>query len=459
MNKKEILEVFERGDFMSLSLKERRAVIKEVSKRYKKARKKEKSKMLDEFVKLTGYNRCYASYLLRTYEKKVIVYGKDGARTVFIGDNGYRRNRRSNAGKEFRIKRRNRKRIYGEDVLNALVYLWKLSDCICGKRLVPFIRETVPILKKFNEINIDQETEEKLLKISPATIDRVLRKKKMKYRIKKGKSWTKPGTLLKHSIAIRTFADWDEKMPGFVEVDLVGHEGGILKGDFLYSLDVTDIYTGWTETRAIKNKAQVWVFNALKEIRKRFPFDIKGIDSDNGSEFINAHLLRYCEREHITFTRSRPYRKNDNCFVEQKNYSVIRRAVGYLRYDSEKELKVMNEMYNVLRVYTNFFLPSMKLIEKTRVGSKVTKRYDKPKTPYQRIMESDKIPWKIKEKLTEEYNKLNPALLKRKLDKLQRKLSKAYDTKQREKEISPNIPNISPLKDNNLVYNFSKTIK
>lgn len=196
-----------------------------------------------------------------------------------------------------------------------------------------------------------------------------------------------------------------------------------------------------------------------KEIRKRFLFDIKGIDSDNGSEFINAHLLRYCKREHITFTRSRPYRKNDNCFVEQKNYSVIRRAVGYLRYDTEKELKIMNGKYNVLRVYTNFFLPSMKLIEKTRVGSKVTKRYDRPKIPYQRIMESDKIPWKIKEKLTEEYNELNPALLKRKLDKLQRKLSKAYDIKQREKELSPNIPNISSLKKNNLVYNFSETIK
>jgi len=399
MKRKEILEVFRGGNFMSLSLKERRAVIKEVSKRYKKTKKKEKGKILDEFVKLTEYTRCYASYVLRMYEKKVVVYAK-GRRTVFIADNGYsKRIRKKWERNEARIKRRNRRRIYDERVSDALVYIWYLSDCICGKRLAPFIRETVPILKKFNEINIDQETEEKLLKISPATIDRLLRKKKMKYRVKKGKSWTKPGTLLKHQIAIRTFADWDEKIPGFVEVDLVGHDGGILKGDFLYSLDVTDVHTGWTETKAIRNKAQVWVFNALKEIRKRLPFELLGIDSDNGSEFINVHLLNYCEREHITFTRSRTGRKNDNCFVEQKNYSIVRRAVGYLRYDTEKELKTMNEMYNVLRVYTNFFLPSMKLIEKTRIGSRVTKKYDKPKTPYLRIIESNKVSGKMKNML------------------------------------------------------------
>jgi len=456
MKKKEILEIFRGGNFMSLSLRERRAVVKEISMRYKKLSKKEKSKMLDEFVNLTEYSRCYASYALRMYEKKVVVYLK-GVRTVFVADNGYR-GRKDKRNRELRMKRK-RKRIYDESVLNALIYLWRMSDYICGKRLKAYIEEALPNLKKFRGINIDQETEEKLLKISPATIDRLLRKEKMKYRVKKGKSWTKPGTLLKHQIAIRTFADWDEKIPGFVEVDLVGHEGGILRGDFLYTLDVTDVPTGWTETKAIRNKAQVWVFNALKEIRKRLPVELLGIDSDNGSEFINVHLLNYCEREHITFTRSRPYRKNDNCFVEQKNYSVVRRAVGYLRYDTEEELKIMNEMYNVLRVYTNFFLPSMKLIEKTRIGSKVTKKYDKPKTPYRRIIESEYVPEETKEKLRDEYNELNPALLKRKLDKLQRKLSKAYDIKQRKKELSPNIPNISPLKDSNLVYNFSEAIK
>ncbi len=467
-----ILDVYQRGDFMSLSLKERRAVVREVSKRYKKTKKKEKGKILDEFVKLIGYNRCYAAYLLRMYEKKVDIYGKDGKRNVFIADNGYV-GRRDKRNKELRLRKRKRNRIYGEDVLNVLVYLWQLSDFICGKRLVPYIREVLPHLKKqsIGNLYIDKDIEEKLLRISPATVDRLLRKEKEKYRLikRRGLSHTKPGTLLKHSIPIRTFADWNEKELGFVEVDLVGHDGGILRGDFIYSLDVTDVYSGWTETEAVKNKAQRWVFSALKDIRKRFPFDIKGIDSDNGSEFINAHLLNYCERKHITFTRSRPYRKNDNCFIEQKNYSVVRRAVGYLRYDTDKELRVINELYGVLRLYTNFFLPSMKLIEKTRIGSKVIKkRYDTPKTPYRRIMDEDdgKVPKEVKERLRKQYEKLNPIELKRKIDKLQEKLYQLYKKKQKErkqndkpKSLSSNIPNNISMKQTDFVYNLNEATK
>ena len=258
---------------------------------------------------------------------------------------------------------------------------------------------------------------------------------------------TKPGTLLRHQIPIRTFADWDEKKPGFVEVDLVGHDGGILKGDFLYTLDVTDINTGWTETRAVKNKAQIWVFGAMKYIRGRLPFELLGIDSDNGSEFINAELMRYCEEEGITFTRSRPYKKNDNCFVEQKNYSVVRRAVGYLRYDTEEELKIMNRLYEVLRLYTNFFQPSMKLLEKTRTGSKVTKRYDKPRTPYGRMKDSDAISEDVKERLEMEYERLNPAELKRRIDELQRKLWNQYNKKKRKHPV---------LNSKDFIYNFNE---
>ena len=322
-----------------ISLKERKAVVKEEAAIYHKATKKEKGKILDEFIRLTGYSRCYASYVLRLYGKKVVVDSKDGKRTVFIGDDLYR-------GKGMKICKRKRERIYDEKVVNALVYLWKASDYLCGKRLHIYLEEVIPVLEKFNELPVGEETKEKLMSISPATIDRLLKNEKMKFTLL-GRSLTKPGTLLKHSIPIRTFADWNEKEPGFLEVDLVGHEGGNLQGEFLYSLDATDIHTGWTETRAIKNKAQIWTFNALKEIRKKFPFPIKGIDSDNGSEFINAHLLSYCEKEHITFTRARPYRKNDNCFVEQKNYCVVRRAVGYLRYDTDEELKIMSELYTV----------------------------------------------------------------------------------------------------------------
>jgi len=202
--------------------------------------------MLDEFVKLTGYSRCYASYVLRTYGKKVVVDSKDGKRTVFIGDD-------LDNGRGLKLKKRKRKRIYDEKIVNALIYLWRMSDYLCGKRLRVYLTEIIPVLKKFNEINIDEETEKKLMDISPATIDRLLKNEKTKFRLK-GRSKTLPGTLLKHSIPIRTFSEWNELEPGFVEADLVGHDGGNLRGEFLYSLDVTDVHTGWTETIAIRNK-------------------------------------------------------------------------------------------------------------------------------------------------------------------------------------------------------------
>jgi hypothetical protein len=276
---------------------------------------------------------------------------------------------------------------------------------------------------KWEEIQLDAKVREKLLKISAATIDRLLTDTRKRFRIK-GRSTTRPGSLLKKSIPIRTFADWDEKVPGFFEVDLVSHDGGAARGDYNQSLNFTDIATGWEEMVAVKNKAQVWVFAGIKEIEERLPFSILGIDSDNGSEFINAHLIRYCEKEHITFTRSRPYRKNDSCFVEQKNWSVIRRAVGYARYDNDKELNILNKLYSYLRLYVNFFQPVRKLIKKERIGSKVIKRYDEAKTPYQRVLESPNIKDEIKVKLRKEYDMLNPAELKRKITKLQNRLLK-----------------------------------
>jgi len=454
-NFEEILKKLREGGFMSLSLKERKAVVKEEATRYQKVTKKEKGKILDEFGKLTGYSRCYAAYALRTYGKKVAVY-KNGVRSIFIGDDLYN-------GRGMKVKKRRRDRIYDGKVVNALIHLWKMSDYLCGKRLHVYLTEIIPILEKFNELKFDGETKEKLMDISPATIDRLLKNEKMKFRLK-GRSLTKPGTLLKHSIPIRTFADWNEKEPGFVEADLVGHDGGDLRGEFLYSLDVTDVYSGWGKRKAIKNKAQIWTFNALKEIKENLFFPMKGIDSDNGNDFINAHLLNYCKKEHITFTRARPYRKNDNCFVEQKNYSIVRRAVGYLRYDTDEELKIMNKLYDVLDLYINFFLPSMKLKEKTRIGSRVTKRYDQPKTPYQRIVESDAVSGEVKDTLMRTYENLNPFLLKRNIDKLTQELWKAYEKKMKEREkktqkVDEKIPSNFSLTQSNFVYNLDEATK
>jgi len=271
--------------------------------------------------------------------------------------------------------------------------------------------------------------------ISASTIDRLLKKGKSKFRLGKGRSGTKPGTLLKNQIPIRTFADWDDAVPGFTEVDLVGHDGGNNSGDYVQSLNFVDIATCWDSTAACKNKAQVHVFEALKAIIDRFPFDILGIDSDNGSEFINDIMLRYCNKNEITFTRSRPYRKNDSCFVEQKNYSVVRRNVGYLRHDTDKELRTLNELYIYLDSYVNYFQPVLKLILKTRVGSRVTKKYDRAKTPFRRVLDSEHVDDKIKKSLKREYDILNPAELKRKITRLQDKLLKLNILKQKvEKE-------------------------
>jgi hypothetical protein len=397
---------------MRLTMKERKKAAAIIAPRYQKARKKDKGIILDEFIELTGYGRRYASYVLRSHGKKVRISEKK----VLIGD----------VRKRARAKR---SRTYDDAVVEVLKKVWYIMDCICGKRLAPVLKEVVSRLQRYREIRVDPEVRRKLVKMSAATIDRLLAKERRKQTIK-GRSNTKPGTLLKHQIPIRTFSDWNEQRPGFTEIDLVGHDGGDAHGEFAQTLDVTDVCTTWTETEAVRNKAQRWVFDALMDIRQRLPFDLLGIDSDSGSEFINDHLFRYCGQERITFTRARSYRKNDNCFVEQKNYSVVRRAVGYLRYDTEEELLTLNELYQYLRLYTNFFQPTMKLLEKTRIGSKVIKKYDKPKTPYQRVLASPHVSDNGKEVLKGQYAKLNPAQLKRQITRLQQKLLRLNTLKQ-----------------------------
>lgn len=415
---------------MGLRMSERRAVTREVAKRYQKSSKKQKGKILDEFTALMGYNRSYASHILSNWDRKVFLRHRDKTVAIIFG-------------KVNRKSKRHRKRNYDKDVLNVLRSIWMISDYLCGKRLAPLLKEIIPQLEKFREIKLSAKMRKKLLKISPSTIDRLLREDKKKLMLK-SRARTKPGTLLKHQIPIRTFSEWDELRPGFVEIDLVGHDGGDAYGEFAYTLNLTDVCTGWTEMEAIRNRAQKWAFEAITNIEARLPFRLFGLDSDNDSAFINSHLQRYCEDKQITFTRSRPYRKNDNCFVEQKNYSVIRRAVGYLRYDTTEELETINELYQYLRLYVNFFQPVMKLKEKTRIGSMVKKRYDTAKTPYQRILESKHIDGAIKRKLKKQYEKLNPAELKRNITKLQNKLMGLVTSKNNIK------------KKGNFVYNFNE---
>lgn len=384
-------------------MSERKSVTEVTAGRYRRSGKKEKGRILDEFTQVTGYNRSYARSLLRWSGKR-----------VYAGSNRYI----GRAG-----PRKARKKQYDGRVLVALVKVWKIMDYICGKRLAPVLGEVIGRLEHFGEISLDGETREKLGRISAATIDRQLAGERKKNQLR-GRSGTRPGSLLKNQIPMRTFSEWDEGRPGFVEIDLVGHDGGQTAGEYLQTLDVTDVYSGWTEIRAVRNKAQVWVFEALKEIRGEIPFELLGIDSDNGSEFINHQLYKYCQSEHLTFTRSRPYRKNDNCFVEQKNWTVVRRHIGYQRLAGEDQQRMLNEMYHYLRLYVNYFQPVMRLASKERHGAAIKKTYSLATTPYRKLLASPHLSDKQKQKMKREYEKLNPAELKRRIETLQEKLLK-----------------------------------
>jgi hypothetical protein len=391
---------------MRLTMSERRVLVKAFAARYQAGRKKERSQILDEFVEVSGYTRLHASWLLRWHGKKVRV----GHRLVVVGD----------ATK--RVRRR-RSRVYDEAVVAVLKRLWVLLGYLSGKRLAPALAAVVEALERHGELTLRSEVRVKLLAISPATIDRLLASEKKRYALK-SRARTKPGTLLRHQVPIRTFAEWDDARPGFVEIDLVGHDGGNVRGEFAYTLDVTDVASGWTEPIAVRNRAQVWVFDAIAEARRRLPFELVGIDSDNGGEFLNRHLIRYCELQGITLTRSRPYRMNDSCFVEEKNWSVVRRFAGYARYDTDAELRRLNQLWSVVRLYGNYFLPSMKLVEKVRSGSRVTKKYDAPTTPYERLLASPHLEKDRKTTLRATFKTLNPAALARQIRTLQKRLAR-----------------------------------
>ena len=394
-----------------LGMEGRYKIGKVMSVRYKKAGKRGRGEILDRFIEVTGYNRCYAGWLLRNWGKKVVIYDR-GERIVLVGDR-----------KESQRGIRKRPVYYDKAVFKVLRRIWFILDCPSGKRLAPYLKEIVGVLEREEEIILDSGVREKLFRISASSIDRILREEKKRWEIKKKrKGYTKPGGLIKSQIPIRTFSEWDEKAPGFVEIDLVDHSGGVERGIFAQTLDITDVFTGWTETIAVENKSQHYVFSGIDTLKKRFPFPVLGIDSDNGSEFINSHLQRYCESNKITFTRARPYKKNDSCYVEQKNWSVVRKTVGYLRYETKEEVELMNLLYTKLRFYTNFFQPQMKCREKIRIGSKVKKQYDKAKTPYHRILECNSINKKIKQNLKNIYTSLNPVSLKREIVQLQDKL-------------------------------------
>lgn len=361
--------------------------LNEIKDRYLNSSKQEKTKILDEFCTVCGYNRKYAIQLLNSKKEKT----------------------------KTKLSNRGRKKEYNEPViLEVIRYLWTTTNLPCSKRLKAIIPLWLPYCK--HEFSMTEDVYTKILNISSATIDRLLKPSRHQHK-KRGLATTKPGSILKKHIPIKT-DQWNESIPGFVEADTVAHCGTTTEGMFAFTVNCVDIATSWTEQRAVWGKGETGVLDAISSIETSLPFDLLGFDSDNGSEFLNWHLYRHFveRKKSVQFTRSRPYHKNDNAHVEEKNWTHIRQYLGYQRFDKQELVGLLNNLYtSEWNSYFNYFIPGIKLVEKYRDGSKIIKKYDKPKTPLQRIIESEYISEQVKDRLKEQFNNLNPFELQEKM--------------------------------------------
>jgi len=379
-----------------MSPRSKREYVDAVHRRYKNASRSERTIILNELCATCGYNRKYAIRLLRGFKR----FTKPKPR------------------------KRGKPAVYQkDDILVPLRRIWLEANLPCSKRLQAILPLWLPGYGQYFG-QLSEEVTNALLSISPATIDRLLKPVRIQYK-KRGRSTTKPGTLLRNQIPILT-NQWNESRPGFLEADTVAHCGESLSGMFAYTIDTVDIATTWTEQRATWGKGETGVLKQIEDIEKALPFPLLGFDSDNGSEFLNRTLFKhFTKRKHpVQFTRSRAYHKDDNAHVEQKNWTHVRQWLGYQRLDNPLAVPLLNDLYRrEWRVFHNFFCPSVKLLDKQRIGSKTIKRYDVPKTPYQRVVESPYIPQKTKDAMTKYLETLNPFLLKK---AFQEKLKKIF---------------------------------
>lgn len=364
--------------------------LEEIYLRYKRATKKEKTAILDEFCLNCDYHRKHAIRILNNFKR-------------FTKPKPKKRGKPSKYNKP--------------SVIEPLKRIWLTANLPCSKRLKAILPLWLPsYAKEFGGLSLD--VVKALLRISAPTIDRLLKDTRIKYR-GRGRSTTKPGTLLRKQIPIKT-NQWNETQPGFIEADTVAHCGESLLGEFVYTVDTVDIATGWTEQRAVWGKGETGVLKQIKDIEDSLPFPLLGFDCDNGSEFLNYHLMRHFTQrtKPVQFTRSRPYHKDDNAHVEQKNWTQVRQWFGYHRLDKLKIVSVMNDLYkSEWRLFFNFFFPSTKLVEKKLVAGKAIKRYDGPKTPYQRVLESPDISVSVKRSLKEQFEQLNPFQLRKAIER------------------------------------------
>ena len=386
----------------------RKQYLKKLQERYTKAKsRKEKTAILDEYCQNTLQSRKYVIRRINHHDFSIPE------------------------------KRRKREEVYDGQVKVALAKVWEIFDYPCGQRLAPLLKSQVDRLRQLEELHLPNEAARKLKEISPATIDRKLRHQREVLRLLRKKGHPKPKSLLYQKIPVR-LNDWDTSIVGNLGIDLVEHCGSSTAGEYIHTLSVTEIASGWWEGEGVMGRGQYPTLKALKKIRERTPFKWLEIHPDNDSAFINGHLFRYCQAEKLRFTRSRPNKKNDNAYIEQKNWTHVKKVFGYLRYDTQEELEIINDLYeNDLRLFKNFFSPVMKLVKKERIGGKVKRKYDVPKTPCQRLLESDYLSKQAKKELENFYLSLNPARIRREIDKKTQKLFRVYQEKKSGQEAIP----------------------
>lgn len=367
-----------------MSSKAKREYLEAIFTRYRHASKKEKQSILDEFCRVCNYNRKYAIRLLRSK----------------LCSHTHRLRTHPQARPVGRPKQYN-----DPHLVEFLTRLWRAMNLACSKRM----KAAIPIWLPFYDRPIKRNTLDLILKISPPTIDRLLRPQRSRYS-KLGLATTKPGSLLKKHIPIKT-NQWDEHIPGFLEADTVAHCGTSMAGMFVFTVNITDIATGWTEQAAVWGKGEQGVLQAIEAIEARLPFRVRGFDCDNGGEFLNWPLLKYFTSRHrpVQYTRSREYEKNDNAHIEGKNWTHVRQYLGYQRFENKRMTSMINELYtSEWRLFVNFFLPQVKLIAKERIGSKIVKKHDRPQTPLQRILASPVITPVVKQQLLHTFRTLDP---------------------------------------------------
>jgi hypothetical protein len=380
-----------------MDIRAKQQYMETLRKGYLEKTKKEKGMVLDEFCRNTNQER---KYVIKKFRFKV----------------------------KLKVERKKKKEIYDGDVKSVLADIWKIFDYPCGARLKPILIDETKRLRLLREIYCSDIVEEKLRNIGVATIDRKLKHEKEVLLL--SQKYSKKSPLLCHQVPVKTSADFDRNIIGHTEVDFVESNGSSASGEYVNNLSVVEVATGWWEGEAVMGKSQERAVEAIKTIKERLPCNLLGLHPDNGTNLLNYLLYGYTQAEKIEFTRSRPYKKNDNCFVEQKNSTHVRQIIGYLRYDTEEEMEIINDLYhNELRLYKNFFQPVMKIKSKVRDKGKIHRKYEEAKTPYKRMMESDQISKETKDMLKKVYDSLNPAELKRKIDMKLQNLYKAYQKK------------------------------